>query len=60
MARKRTIVGQGSTENIDKDTGLTPTETLWLKQARKHIDELNLLLEERGSTMRFGTTIRHT
>lgn len=49
-------VGKDSTEPVDPESGLTPTETIWLGQARKHVGELNKLLEERGSNIRYFTS----
>lgn len=60
MAREPMRVGKDSTEPVNPVTGLTPIEKTWLDQAVKHVRELNKLLEERGSTLRYGTTIRHT
>ncbi len=47
------IIGKGSTEPVNVATGLTPTETAWATQTRKHLDELNRLLTERGTNLRF-------
>lgn len=46
-------VGQDSTEPVDPQSGLTPTETAWWVQTVKHVRELNKLLEERGSEARY-------
>lgn len=53
MAREPMRVGKDSTEPVDPNTGLTPTETAWLDQARKHVHELNRLLYERRAEPRF-------
>ena len=53
MAREPMRVGKGSTEPVDPVSGLTPTEATWLRQAVRHLIELNRLLAERGSTIRF-------
>lgn len=47
------IIGKGRTEPVNVATGLTPTETAWATQTRKHLDELNRLLTERGTNLRF-------
>lgn len=49
-------VGKDSTEPVDPVSGLTPTEAHWLVQAVKHARELNKLLEERGSNIRYFTS----
>lgn len=53
MSRKPMIIGKGSTEPVNVATGLTPTETAWATQVRRHLDELNRLLTERGSNLRY-------
>jgi hypothetical protein len=47
------VVGRGSTEPVSPITDLTPTETKWANQVRKHLDELNKLLSERGARFRY-------
>lgn len=49
-------VGKDSTEPVDPVTGLTPIEKTWFDQAVKHVLELNRLLEERGSNIRYFTS----
>lgn len=46
-------VGQDSTEPVDPQSGLTPTETIWLDQTREHLHELNQLLYERRAEPRY-------
>lgn len=46
-------VGKDSTEPVDPVSGLTPTETIWLVQAVKHVRELNKLLDERGVSITY-------
>lgn len=47
------IVGKGSTEPVSVVTGLTPTETSWAAETRKHLDRLNELLADRGANFRY-------
>lgn len=54
MSREPTRVGKDSTEPVDPVSGLTPTETVWLVQAVKHVRELNKLLWERGSVLTYS------
>jgi hypothetical protein len=53
MGHEPMRVGKDSTEPVDPITWLTPTETIWLDQAEKHVEYLNKLLTERGATPRF-------
>lgn len=46
-------VGRDSTEPVNPITGLTLTETRWLITAQHDVKELNKLLWERGSKIRF-------
>lgn len=53
MAREPMRVGKDSTERVDPVGGLTPIEASWLVQTVKHARELNRLLGERGSNIRY-------
>lgn len=53
MSREPMRVGRESTEPVNPITGLTLTETRWLITAQHDVKELNKLLWERGSKIRF-------
>lgn len=61
MVNKRPmVIGRGSTEPVDPVSGLTPTEAVWARQVVRHMDELNRLLDERGSPIRYTLDRRIT
>lgn len=53
MAREPMRVGKDSTEPVNPETGLTFTETVWWNTTVHDATELNKLLKERGSLVRF-------